>query len=314
MPNWGKAAQGSLGGAAAGASIGSVVPGIGTAIGAGAGALLGGIGGLFGGGDDLSDQEKARADWLKPYWDSVLQGGAPGYQNSTQLAANDPAMARLLDLSKTGIDPQAAAGYAAANRQAAQLAQGREGAIRSAMQAQGAMGGSGGASLALQQQAAQAGADRAGQMDLGVSADAANRRMQALQGVLSNTNAINQFNLSNYLAKIHALGAAQGNAQMGLDFAQQQTAADQQNFQGTMMGLGRLGNAVATGWGQAAKPSNPQGFNAAPMSNQPNLGVDYSKLGNYFDSPNYFQTSQGQAPQIAASQPARKQSQPQPTY
>lgn len=57
MGQGGEAAKGALGGAATGATIGSILPGPGTAIGAGAGALIGGLSGWFGGGDEYDPRK-----------------------------------------------------------------------------------------------------------------------------------------------------------------------------------------------------------------------------------------------------------------
>ena len=71
------------GGAATGAAIGSVVPGVGTAIGASAGAVVGGIKSFFGGGgDDTSNR------YQEP-WDGFLQDRKNMYEMFLQKGQED---------------------------------------------------------------------------------------------------------------------------------------------------------------------------------------------------------------------------------
>lgn len=77
--NWGKGAQGALGGAATGATLGSVVPGIGTAVGALGGAAVGGLSGLFGGDDtkQISTFDPRQKQLYDQYTQALQGGGGP---------------------------------------------------------------------------------------------------------------------------------------------------------------------------------------------------------------------------------------------
>lgn len=64
-------AKGALGGAATGATIGSVVPGVGTLIGGGAGAVIGGLAGYFGSSPDPREDQN---NFLLPGYDERRRG------------------------------------------------------------------------------------------------------------------------------------------------------------------------------------------------------------------------------------------------
>lgn len=84
--------NGTIGGAAQGASIGSIIPGLGTTVGGIIGGGLGLLGGLFGGGSNTKDQEKL----MKKAWEYEKEGMGMQYQYGQ--AAADAAQRRNLEM------------------------------------------------------------------------------------------------------------------------------------------------------------------------------------------------------------------------
>lgn len=260
MADWKAGLGGAASGAAAGASLGSVFPGIGT----GVGALVGGIGGgllsLFGGGDDEAEAAaRQREELYKNLYNQYL-----GPDSESQKA-----LARLEELSRTGLTAEDRASAYNLLDQADTEAAGREGAIAQEQAATGRGASSSGLDAALRAGASQAAAKRQTTGELGIASLAEQRKAQALQAYLDQKARNDQMLLSWKLA----VTGGQADALKGVqDLAERQNYADTSNLYHGLDSLTTMGLYKAK-YGKADTAS-PVG--AAPPAPDPVLATPKS--------------------------------------
>jgi hypothetical protein len=159
-----------------------------------------------------SDSENQMGDEYKKnqaLWQKLLDN----YQGPESDPRYAEMMSGMADAAKTGLTPADRAAMLEEYSNAGQFARGREGAIEQNQQMRGGGVANSGQSAVLQQQAAQAAAQRAQGAGMQQAGIAGNRAMQARMGYL-NTLANNAEAMNRY--KLAAAGGATGaNSQMG---------------------------------------------------------------------------------------------------
>jgi hypothetical protein len=224
MADIGLGIRGAAGGAAAGSLFGP--------LGTGLGAVLGGLGGLFGGGGD--DDAQAAYERNRKMYEELL-ANYQGPENDPQYAGE---LEQLRKQGSGGLTPADKAAMLEAYGQAGQMARGREGAIEQQQLMRGGGVANSGQSAALQQQASQAGAQRAQSAGMAQAGYASQRALQARQSYLD-TLARNKASLNSY--RLAAAGGVSGSNQNMANFYGAQSAANRQGIGNAFDAAGAVG-------------------------------------------------------------------------